>query len=189
MSSNALAQLPVATTRRGAVVLANAQRNSFHSVCCPSALILRQAIVRALKVNLEILSYPLTPRRLLQPRREIIRYFSKDSDLALNDFFLLAIRHMPRNILNESLLRLTIKDLFPQRTRSIEVLSADLRQESDGIAGEMSMQLIQIDGVLAEVNRLDGREVVWPASLIEERHRTITLEIRHAAIHAWCVDR
>ena len=52
----------------------------------------------------------------------------------------------------------------------------------------MPMKLIEVDCPLAEVDRLDRRDVVWTRALVEDNHASIALEIRHAIVRARCVD-
>jgi hypothetical protein len=149
----------------------------------------RHPIMRPIKAQIPNPIMPLHPSSLLQPHRQIPRHLPKDPNLPFNNLLHPTVLHMSRHILHKPFLRPVVENPLPQRTRSHEILFADLGQERDGVAGEVAVHFIQVDGPLAEADGLDARDVVGARALVEERHAAIALEVRHAVIDARCVNR
>lgn len=161
---------------------------SSHSISNPIPLIPRHAIMRAIELHTLNARISLYTRRLLKPTSQILTHLPKDANLTLDDLFLLAVRHMARDIADEPLLSLRVKDFLPQVARGVEILWSDLGQERHGVGGEVRVRLIEIDLAVFETDWLDGREVVRAAALVEERHGTVALEVSHAVVGSRGVD-
>jgi hypothetical protein len=129
----------------------------------------------------------LDPRGL-QTRGDVLGHLGEDGDLALDGFLLLAVLHVPANILDESLLGPIVHDTFPERARGVEILGADFTQERDRSAGKVAMQTVQVDGALLELDGLDAAQIVGTRPLVEEGHVAVALEVPDGVAHARLVD-
>jgi hypothetical protein len=93
-----------------------------------------------------------------------------------------------RDVADEALTSGLVKHLLPQRARRVEVLRADFRQECNSLASELAVDLVEVEGALAERNRVNGRKVVGACALVEEGHLSIALEVCHFVGDARLVD-
>lgn len=127
-------------------------------------------------------------RRLLEAGGQVVRDLAEDGDLALDDLLAAAGRHVAGDGRDEAVARALVPDALPQRARRDEVLGANLRQEGDGVADEVAVRLVDVDGARAELDGLDRREVGRAAALVVEGHAAVALEVGHAVGHARRVD-
>ncbi len=167
MSSNTIATMT--STNRCPITLTPTNPRPLHPIRDLLIQTPRHPIMRPIKPQIFNLMIPLHPRSLLQPPRQLSRQLPKNPNLPPNNLLHPTIRHMSHQILDKPLLHPIIKDPFPKRTRGNEILLADLRQERDGMAREVAVHFIQVDGPLAKTNRLDARDVVRARALTEER--------------------
>jgi len=140
------------------------------AISCAQALVLRHAIMRAVKPQTRNSIIALDTCRLLKPLSEIIADLAEDANLALDDLLVGALGHVTGNIVDEALLRPIVKDFLPQSTWGVEILGPDLGEEGDGLASKVSMGFVQVNGPAAEGDWLNGGEVVWSSALVVECH-------------------
>ena len=81
------------------------------------------------------------------------------------------------HIVDESLPGTIVENLLPKCSWSVEVFWSDLRQESDSLASELAMSLVQVDCALAELDGVDRTQVVGSSTLVVVCHRSISLEV------------
>lgn len=92
--------------------------------------------------------------------------------------------------LDESVLGVGIEDTVPEDSRGVEVFRVDGRQEGAGVRQEtFTVDLVEVDGSLSELNGVNRREVVGSATLVEEGHLTVSLEVTHSVRADRLVDR
>jgi hypothetical protein len=93
------------------------------------------------------------------------------------------------HVADEALLGLVVEDFLSEVARGVEVFWADLGEEGHGFAYEMAMRLVEVDGTVAEFDRVDGREVIGAGALVVKCHCAVALEIGDAVGGAGGVDR
>lgn len=96
---------------------------------------------------------------LLEAGSKIIADFTEDAYLALDHFLVGTILHVTRNIANKALARALIPDALPEGTWGVEILRADLGKEGDGIARELAVGFVKVNGALPELDGLNGTEI------------------------------
>ena len=179
--------LAMTATHRRSIALTPTHPRALHAIRrrFPS---LRHPIMRAIEGKIRNPIVPLNASRLLQPRSKVRGNLSEDSDLALDDLLVLAVRHVSGHIADEAFLGPRVEHLLPQCARGREILRADLGEEGDGVAGEVPVHAVEVHRPLAEADGLDGTDVVRPRSLVEEGHAAVSLEVRHPVVDARRVD-
>ena len=173
---------------RRTIVVRPTTRHAPHAIRSLPLLRPRHAIMRPVKPQLGNPGVPLDARRLLQPRGQIPADLAEDGDLALDDLGLRDGRHVARDVGDEALPGCGVEDVLPELAGRVEVFGPDLGQECHGVADELAVQLVEVDGALAEADGGDGAEVVGAGTLVAEGHGAVALEITHAVGDARLVD-
>lgn len=163
---------------RGAVVVGDGPSDvGGHAVGISVLLAAGHAVVCAVEGQFGDTIVTLDAGGFLKAGGDIVGDFAEDADLTLDDFFLVAILHVTRNIADEAFTGWFIPDFLPEGARSVEVFRTDLGEEGDGIAGEVAVSLVKVNGSFAELDGLDRGKIVGAGSLVEERHLAVTLEV------------
>ena len=160
-----------------------------HAVGVPAFGVFGHAVVGAVESHIRDAVVALDASGLLYPRGEVSTDLAEDGNLALEYFLVGADRHLAGDVVDEALFGTVVKDLLPQCSGGIEVFGPNLGQEGDGIAGELVVDFVQLDGSLTELDRIDRAEVIWSRALVEECHLAIALEISMSVRSAWSIDR
>ena len=66
-----------------------------------------------------------------------------------------------------------------QLTWGVEVLWSNLGQEGNGLPDKLAVDLVEVISWLLEADWGNAGEVVWSSPLVEESHRTVSLEVSH----------
>ena len=114
---------------------------------------------------------------LLESGLDVLVDLTKDGDLALEDLLVGANLHFAGDIVDEAVLGCVVEHLVPQYAWGVEVLGSDAGQEADGGALEVTVGLVIVNSALAELDGVDGAQVIGTRTLIIESHRAITLEV------------
>ena len=152
------------------------------------AVVVGHAIVGTVEGQASNTRVALDAGSLLETRSHVLGDLAEDGDLALDDLLLRAVAHVARDVVDEALLGAFVEDLLPQGAGGLEVFGTDLGEEGDGLADEVAVRLVEVDGALAEGDWLDGAQVRWARALVVEGHVAVTLEVGHPVWHAGCVD-
>jgi hypothetical protein len=123
----------------GNVLLSVLLRDTSHAVGNLQVLGLSHTVVGAVEPQLSNTWVPLDIHSLLHARSDVFGHFPEDGDLALENFWLGNSPHVPGDVLDKALLGAVVEDLLPQGARGVEVFWADLREECDCLAGEVSV--------------------------------------------------
>ena len=147
------------------------------------------AVVRAIEAHFLNAIVAFDARGFLDARSHVFGHFTEDGDFTLEDLFRRASLHVAGDVVHETLLGALVPDSFPQGTRSIEVLGANLAEEGDSSASEFTMDLVQVGAPVLEGNRLNRAQVVRARTLVVKGHVPITLEIGNTVSAAGAVNR
>lgn len=181
--------LPVRAFRRCAIVAYRAGADlGSHAVRYPVPILGRHAVVGAVEAEVGDAVVALDTGGLLHAGGEVLGDFAEDGDLALDDLFALAVGHVAGHVAHETLLGVFVEDLLVKDAWGVKVFGADFAKEGDGVAGELAMDLVEVDGALTELNGFDGREIIGSRALVEESHVTVALEVGNAVVGAGRVD-
>lgn len=171
----------VRTSARSTIVKSlTARLIRVHAVGALIGTIISHSIVRAVEAKTRNARVSLDTSRLLKTSGKVVRNLAEDGDLALDDLLDGAVAHVAGDVADEALASALIPDVLPQGAWGVEVLGADLAEEADGLTDEAAVDLVEVDGALAEGDGLDGAQVGWARALVEERHVAVTLEVGDA---------
>jgi hypothetical protein len=171
----------VSTSTRSTVVHAHsASLLRVHAIGTLVGAIIGHTVVRAIEAQASDARVSLDTSRLLKTSGKVVRHFTEDSNLALDDLLDRAVAHVAGDVANEALAGALVPDALPQGARAVEVFRADLAEEADGFADEAAVDFVEVDGALAEGDGLDGAEVGGPGALVEEGHVAVALEVGDA---------
>lgn len=173
----------------GSTVVLGDAASRLHAVGSTKAAVLGHTIVGTIEAQVGNAIVALDAGSLLKTSGNVLIDLAEDSNLALDDFLLTAIGHVSGHVLNEALLRTVIEDLIPQGARCNKVLGSDLGEESDGVTNKISMDFVEVNTSLTELDRCNRRQVWRTTSLVVDRHIAISLKIAHAVWHTGGVDR
>jgi len=111
------------------------------AVGSPKGFILGHTVVCAVELHVGDAVVTLDTSSLLKSLGNLIVNFSEDGDLSLDDLLLSAHLHFAGNVTDKSVTRRIVENLLPEVSWCIKVLSSYLRQEGNGLAGEISVML------------------------------------------------
>ena len=142
----------------GAVVVGDGPSNvADHAVGVSVLLTAGKAVVCAVEGQFGDTVVTLDAGSFLETGGDVVGDFTEDGDLTLDDFFLVAVLHVTRDVADETFASWLVPDSFPESTRSVEVFGTDLGEEGDRVACEVAVSLIKVDGTFTEFDGLDGR--------------------------------
>ena len=174
---------------RRPIVFRYAETNlAYHPVCRTERFVLGKAVVSAVEPYLRNTRVALNACSLLKTLRNVVGDFAEDGDLALENLLIPAGRHVARDGGDETFAGAVVEDLLPQSPGGDEILGSDLGEESDGIAYEIAVCLVEIDRSLAELDGADRREIAGPGTLVVKCHLPITLEVAHSVWASRSID-
>lgn len=169
---------PVCPIHRRSIILRNAlSLGDVETIGVPHLGILGKSVVCTIELHGGDSIIALNASGLLQACRDLRINLTEDGNLSLEELLFGTRLHLARNVVDKSLLGSVVEYFLPKGPWGVEVLRSDFRQESHSLSGEVAMGLVDIHGARAELNWIDGRQVVWPGALVEESHATITLEV------------
>lgn len=151
--------------------------------------ILGKSIVSSVELHIGDSIVPLDASCLLQTSRNLRINLTEDGNLPLDKLLLGTRLHLARDVVDEALLGSVVEYLLPKRPWAVEIFRADFRQERHSLSGEVAVRLVDIHGARAELDRIDGRQVVGTGALVEEGHASITLEVSKFVGCPGSVDR
>ena len=146
------------------------------------------AVVGAVEAHVGDAVVALDAGGFLEPGGEVGADFAEDGDLAFDDVFFAAGGHVAGDVVDEALLGAVVEDFFPEGARGVEIFGADLGEEGYGVGGEFTVNSVEVDGTVAELDRLDGGKVVWAGALVVESHVSITLEVGYTVFGSGGID-
>jgi hypothetical protein len=148
------------------------------------------AVVRTVEEESGDTLVALDSGSLFQTSGDVVGNLSEDGDLSLDNLLFSASRHVGADGLDESILRSIIEYLLPKLSGRVEVLRVDCRQERASVREEVTtVDLVEVDGSVSELDRIDGRQVVGSGALVEECHLAVSLEVAHSVGADRLVDR
>jgi len=159
------------------------------AVGSPKGFILGHTVMRAIELHVGNAVVTLDTSSLLKSLSNLIINFSEDGDLSLDNLLLSAHLHFAGNVTDKSVTRRIVENLLPEIPWGVEVLSSDLRQEGNGLAGEISVSLTDVYGSSSELNRVDGAEIGRSRTLVVKGHITVSLEVAEFEGGFGSVDR
>lgn len=159
------------------------------AVGSPKRFILGHTVVCAVELHVGNAVITLDTSSLLKSLGNLVVNFSEDGDLSLDDLLLSAHLHFAGDVTDKSVTCRVIENFLPEVPWCVEVLSSDLGQEGNGLAGEVSVSLANVYGSSSELNRVDGAEVGGSRTLVVKGHVTISLEVAELEGGFGSVDR
>ena len=175
---------------RGAVIRLRRQAHlGAHAVGDFVLVAAGHAVVGAVEAQVGDAVVTLHARGFLEAGGEVGAYFAEDGDLAFDDFFFAAGGHVAGDVADEAFFGVFIEDFLPKIAGGVEVFGTDLGEEGYGVGGEFAVDFVEIDGTLAELDRLDGGEVVRAGTLVVESHVAVPLEVGYTVFGSCRVDR
>lgn len=151
-----------------------------HAVGALVGTIVSHSVVRPVEAEASNTRISLDTSSLLKTGGKVVGDLAEDTNLALDDLLNRAVAHVAGDVADEALASTLVPDILPQGAWGVEVLGADLAEEADGFANEAAMDLVEIDGTLAEGDGLNGAQVGRARALVEESHVAVTLEVGNA---------
>jgi hypothetical protein len=148
-----------------------------HPIRVSVAGILGHTIVTSVERHVRNAIVPLDASSLLETGGNVWADFAEDGNLPLQDLLVRADLHLAGDVVDEALPGTIIEDLLPQRSWGMEILGSNLGQESDGVASEVTVSLVKIDGSLSKLDRIDRAQVVGASTLVVEGHAAVALEV------------
>ena len=175
---------------RGAVVRLRRQPHfGAHAVGDLVLIAARHAVVGAVEAHVGDAVVALDAGGFLEAGGEVGADFAEDGELAFDDLFFAAGGHVAGDVADETFLGGVVEDFFPQVAWGVEVFGADLGEEGYGVGGEFAVHFVEIDGTVAELDRLDGGKVVRAGALVVKSHVSVTLKVGYAVFGSGRVDR
>lgn len=151
-----------------------------HAVGALVLSIVGHGVVRTVETEASNARVSLDPSSLLEASGKVVRNLAEDTNLALDNLLDGAVAHVTGDVADEALAGTLIPDTLPESARGVEVFRTDLAEEGDGFADEAAVDFVEVDGALAEGDRLNGAEVRRPGALVVEGHVAVTLEVGDA---------
>lgn len=174
---------------RGAIIIRLTEAHlPTHPIRIPQLLILRHPIMRTIEAQSGNPVVPHDARSFLQTSRDVIADFAENADMALDDFFVGAVGYVAGDVLDEALLGAFVPDALPQGAGGVEVFGPNFREEGYGLACEVALGFVEVDGAVAEPDGFDGADVIGSSALVVEGHGAVALEVGHVVGRAGRVD-
>ncbi len=170
------------------VITKQIARGSTHTIGVPGARVGGHAVMSPVELHVLDAIVTLDASGLLESLGDVLTDFAEDGDLALQNLLVAAHLHLAGNVVDEAFSGRLVENLLPQGSWGIEILWPDLGQESNGLALEVAMGLVEVDGAFSELDGIDGRQVICSGTLVVECHGTIALEVAELVAAAGGID-